>query len=205
MAGSPLLLATSNPGKRRELLACLPPETEVITLAELNLTLPPEVGNSFVEIASAKASFAGQASGLITLADDSGLEVDALSGAPGVRSARYAGDPPDDARNRARLLTELVLVSLDQRSARFHCAVALFHPDGRLETGTGSCSGSIGFEEIGDNGFGYDSIFRLPDGRTMAELEESEKNRISHRTRAFEVIAATVSAWLYPESNGSHS
>lgn len=205
MAGSPLLLATSNQGKRRELLAFLPADIEVITLADLNLTLPPEDGESFVEIASVKAAFAGKASGLITLADDSGLEVDALSGAPGIRSARYAGDPGDDAKNRDRLLADLRDVDERRRSARFRCAVAISHPDGRVKTGEGFCAGSIGFDEIGDNGFGYDSLFRLADGRTMAQLHSAEKNQISHRARAFEVIFPTLLTWLSETSNGTLS
>lgn len=196
MAGPTLLLATSNPGKRTELQAFLPPGIDVLTLADVDVTMPAEDGETFLEIASVKAEFAARSSGLLTVADDSGLEVDALGGAPGVLSARFAGEPSDDSRNRSKLLSELAAHPGVDRSARFRCAVAVATVDGRLATGEGACPGSIGYEEIGENGFGYDSLFRLPDGRTMAQLEPEEKNRISHRARAYEKIAPTVAAWL---------
>ncbi len=196
MAGSSLLLATSNPGKRVELLAFLPAGIEVLTLADFQIELPPEEGETFGEIAAVKATVAAKESGLLALADDSGLEVDALGGLPGIRSARYAGDPADDARNREKLRSAMRNVPTDQRSARFRCAVALARPDGEVEFSNGTCEGSIGFEEVGTNGFGYDSLFLLPSGLTMAQLPLEEKNRISHRADAYRRIAPVLTSWL---------
>jgi len=196
MAGSSLLLATSNPGKRIELLAFLPFQVEVLTLADFSIELPPEEGDSFGDIAMRKATFAAQSSGLIAIADDSGLEVDALGGAPGIRSARYAGEPSDDARNRRKLLSEMRDVPASWRTARFRCAVALARPDGLVEYRDGTCAGSIGFEEIGTNGFGYDSLFRLQSGLTMAQLTLEQKNQISHRADAYRKIAPILTSWL---------
>lgn len=196
MAGSPLLLATSNPGKRFELLAFLPPRLEVVTLTDIGIELPPEDGSSYGEIAAVKARVGAAMSGLITIADDSGLDVDALGGAPGIRSARYSGEPPDDARNRRKLLTELAGIAEGRRTARFRCAVAIAHPDGRVEHRNGRCEGTIGFQAVGNNGFGYDSLFVLPNGLTMAQLSLEEKNRISHRADAYRAIAPLLAGWL---------
>lgn len=195
MAGSPLLLATSNPGKRIELLAFLPAGIEVLTLKDLNIELPPEDGESFSAIATVKATVAAQASGLLAIADDSGLEVDALGGAPGIWSARYAGGATDDARNRAKLLSSMQGIPLDKRTARFRCAVALASPGGEVECRNGVCEGTIGFEEIGTNGFGYDSLFVLPSGLTMAQLPLEKKNQISHRADAYRKIAPILTRW----------
>lgn len=196
MAGSSLLLATSNPGKRIELLAFLPAEIEVLTLTDLNIELPPEDGESFGAIAIVKATVAAQASGLLAIADDSGLEVDALGGAPGIRSARFAGEATNDARNRAKLLSAMRDIPLSKRTARFRCAVALARPGGEVECRDGSCEGTIGFEEIGTNGFGYDSLFVLPCGLTMAQLPLDEKNQISHRADAYRKISNTLTTWI---------
>ena len=196
MAGSSLLLATSNPGKRIELLAFLPSGIEVLTLTDLNIELPPEDGESFSAIAMVKATVAAQASGLLAIADDSGLEVDALDGAPGIRSARYAGETTDDGRNRAKLLSAMRDIPLGRRTARFRCAVAVAHPDGEVQCRDGVCEGTIGTEEIGSNGFGYDSIFVLPSGQTMAQLTLEEKNQISHRADAYRKIAPTLTTWI---------
>ncbi len=202
MAGPTLLLATSNPGKRTELLAFLPQGTDVLTLTDIDMVMPEEVGVTFIENATTKARFTCEMSGLLTIADDSGLEVAALHGAPGIRSARYAGEPVDDGRNRTRLLAELARRPKEDRSARFRCVVAIARPDGTVATGEGICAGTIGFAEAGVNGFGYDSLFVLPDGRTMAELDPTEKNRISHRARAYEVVAPTLTTWLAEISVG---
>lgn len=196
MAGSPLLLATSNPGKRIELLAFLPAGVEVLTLADFNIELPPEVGESFSEIAAVKASVAAKASDLITIADDSGLEVDALGGAPGIRSARYSGEPGDDAQNRAKLLSAMQDIPQGKRTARFRCAVALARPSGEVECREGVCEGAIGFEQIGMNGFGYDSLFVLPSGLSMAQILLEEKNQISHRADAYRKIAPILTSWI---------
>lgn len=205
LAGPMLLLATSNPGKRTELLAFLPSGIQVVTLADVAIEMPPEVGASFVEIARKKALFAARSTGIATIADDSGLEVDALAGAPGIYSARYAGEPSDDARNRALLLLNLRDTPSGGRSARFRCAVAFADHQGVIAAGEGASEGTIGFSEVGENGFGYDSLFLLPDGRTMAQLEADEKNRISHRARAYEAIAAALREWSTSTVAGSRS
>ena len=196
MAGSSLLLATSNPGKRIELLAFLPAGIEVLTLKDLNIELPPEDGESFGAIAKVKATVAAQTSGLLAIADDSGLAVDALGGAPGIRSARYAGEATDDARNRAKLLSAMREIPLGERTARFCCAVAVARPSGEVECRDGTCEGTIGFEEIGTNGFGYDSLFVLPSGLTMAQLPLEEKNQISHRADAYRKVAPILTTWI---------
>ena len=182
-----LLIATSNAGKLEEFRALLPPELELLSLADVDVDLPEETGETFTENAILKAVSAAQASGLPTLADDSGLEVDALGGRPGVRSARFAGQPTDDRRNYERVLAELGDLPRSARSARFRCVVAFSTPDGPVTTAEGACEGVI-VPPRGSHGFGYDPIVELPDGRTVAELEPAEKNRRSHRANAIEQI-----------------
>ena len=179
-----LLVATTNPGKVREYqqllsgLAC-----ELVGLSELEITQEvAETGSTYEENALLKAREYAVLSGLLTLADDSGLEVDALGGRPGVHSARYA---PDSPARIQRLLAELQNVPVDQRSARFQCVIALAWPDGRTKTTSGSCEGWIAAEARGANGFGFDPVFHIPErGMTMAELPEDVKNQISHRAHA---------------------
>ena len=182
-----LLLATRNPGKvreYRELLQGLPveltwPEAEGITLE------PEEAGATFAENAILKARAYAAASGLLTWADDSGLEVDALGGEPGVRSSRYAGPGASDADRYRLLLRKMAGVPWERRTARFRCVIAIADPAGALHTAEGTCEGIIAFAPRGANGFGYDPVFYLPDrGCTMAELSPAEKNQISHRARA---------------------
>ena len=187
-----LLLATANPGKRREFMQLLPPEISVMTLDDLKITLPPEIELTFAAIADRKATFASSASGRLTLADDSGLIVDVLGGAPGIRSARYAGEPPSDANNRARLLAALTDIPPEARAARFVCAVSLAAAGEVIARAEGVCEGTIGVTERGEHGFGYDSIFVLATGETMAELSAQEKNRISHRARAYREILPAI-------------
>jgi XTP/dITP diphosphohydrolase len=182
-----LLVATSNPGKLveiREILAGVP--LELTSLRELDLPAPDETGETFRENAEQKAIASARRSGLWTLADDSGLCVDALEGGPGVRSARYA---PTDAERRAKLLAALQGVPEDRRGAHFFCAVALSSADARrVLHEEGRVDGSIALAGRGTNGFGYDPLF-LPaetPGRTLAELETEEKNHLSHRGRALE-------------------
>ncbi len=185
---SKLLIATNNPGKAREyraLLADLP--VEITFPAQEGLALEvEETGETFAANARLKAVAFAQASGLPALADDSGLEVDALGGAPGVRSARYAGPGATDADRTRKLLAALADVPPGRRTARFRCVVALAWPDGVVQTAEGVCEGEIGFEPRGAHGFGYDPVFLVAGygGRTMAELPPAEKNRISHRARA---------------------
>jgi XTP/dITP diphosphohydrolase len=182
-----LLLASSNAGKLveiREIVAGIP--LELVSLRDLRLPAPDETGETFHANAAQKATICARQSGLWTLADDSGLCVEALGGAPGVHSARYA--PTDEAR-RAKLLQALQAVPVSDRSAYFFCAVALSPPDGeRVLRAEGRVDGSIAFEERGTNGFGYDPIF-LPaetPGKTLAELDSAAKNRVSHRGRALQ-------------------
>jgi len=186
-----LLVATNNPGKVKEyeaLLKGLP----------LTLTYPAregidieveETGSTFAQNARLKAAAYARASGLLTLADDSGLEVDALGGEPGTRSARYAGPGASDEDRYRLLLSKLEGVPWQQRTARFRCVIAVARPQGEVRTAQGTCEGAIAFEPKGKHGFGYDPVFYMPEhGQTMAELEPEVKNRISHRARAAERV-----------------
>lgn len=176
-----LLLATRNRGKIAELQAMLGPSVEVVSLAALDIESPEETGATFAENAELKARHGAAASGLVTVADDSGIEVDALNGAPGIRSARYAGEPGDDERNRAKLLEELQGVLTVCRSARFVSEIAVATPGGEVRSFHGTLEGRVAESPRGSGGFGYDSLLQLPDGRTVAELTPEEKNAISHR------------------------
>lgn len=181
-----LVLASKNKGKLRELQELLQGTGwETVSLAEFP-SMPPveEDGATFEENATKKAIETSEFTGTWALADDSGLEVDALDGAPGVHSARFAGLHGDDIANNQRLLKELTQVRLPERTARFRCVVALASPQGRVWTTQGACEGRIGFEPRGNQGFGYDPFFVLASGQTMAELPETEKNQISHRGHA---------------------
>lgn len=186
-----ILLATNNQGKLREMQALLEGAgVELVTPGQLGLALEVEEnGSSYAENAALKARAFAQASGLLTLADDSGLEVDALGGRPGMYSHRFAPQPgATDADRRAYLLEQLAGRPRPWM-ARFRCVVAVVRPGGEARFAEGVCEGEIIPEERGDNGFGYDPVFLLPDlGRTMAELSMEEKNRRSHRALA--VIAA---------------
>jgi XTP/dITP diphosphohydrolase len=182
-----LLVATSNRGKMVEVREILAPiGFELLSLEEAALPSPEENGVTFHDNAAAKATECAAMSGLWTLADDSGLCVDALGGGPGVRSARYADG--DEAR-RAKLLQALQAVPETRRGAHFFCAVALSAPSGRqIFRAEGRVDGSIAREPRGQNGFGYDPLF-LPleaKGRTLAELDSAEKNQLSHRGRALQ-------------------
>ncbi len=187
-----LLLATSNAGKAREyrvLLAEVP--FTITTPAEENLGgAAEETGSTFEENALLKARHFARRSGLFTLADDSGLEVDALGGEPGVRSARYAGPEATDQERVAFLLTKLEQIPWEQRTARFRCVIALVWPSGAEETVEGSCEGLISFRSKGYDGFGYDPVFYVPElGKTFAELDTATKNRLSHRGQAARKVA----------------
>jgi len=179
-----LVIATANPGKVREfraLLADLPLE---LSGAE-GMPEVEETGATFAANAELKARAAAAWSGEWALADDSGLEVDALDGAPGVHSNRFAGEGTTEADRNARLLALLADVPPDRRTARYRAAVAVAAPDGRVWVHEGTCEGRIQDEPRGENGFGYDPHFFVPEhGCTMAELPPETKNRISHRARA---------------------
>lgn len=182
-----LLLATNNQGKvgeYRSLLHNLP--FELVTPAELGInTVVDEVGETMEENARLKATALAAESRLLALADDSGLEVDALGGKPGRMSARYAGENASDRDRVSYLLERLKDVPWHQRSARFRCVIAMATPEGKVEFGSGECPGVITFEPRGEYGFGYDPIFYLPElDKTMAELPLEIKNQVSHRGKA---------------------
>jgi len=180
-----LMVATKNPGKIREfrdLLGDLPFElVPADAMPEVE-----ETGATFEENASLKARAAAEWSGEWSLADDSGLEVDALGGAPGVHSNRYWGDGTSEAHRNEYLLRDLASVPAERRTARYRAVVALAGPDGRIWLFEGACEGVIQVEPRGQNGFGYDPHFFMPEfGQTMAELDPGLKNEISHRGHAF--------------------
>lgn len=186
-----LLLATTNPGKQREFRELLAKcGWELVVPADLSLDLDiDETGTTYAENARIKAVAAAEAAGMPALADDSGLAVEALGGAPGVLSARYAGPDATDAGRRAKLLAEMRDVPDGRRAAAFECVVAIALPGGRGDVDVrfceGRCEGVVAWEERGEGGFGYDAIFFVPKlGRTMAELPPDEKHEISHRGRA---------------------
>jgi XTP/dITP diphosphohydrolase len=200
-----LLIATRNAGKAREyreLLAALPLEVTWLDAEGIALDVE-ETGETFAANAVQKATTYARASGLWTWADDSGLEVDALGGAPGVYSARYAGPNASDSDRYRKLLDALAGVSWDKRAARFRCVVAMATPEGDVpphgdvRTTEGACEGVIAFGPLGNNGFGYDPIFYLPDrGVTMAQLPPEEKHAISHRGRAARAMVAVLSGMI---------
>ncbi len=179
-----LAVATSNPGKLRELAALLGDAAAVIPLSALGLTLPEETEASFEENARAKARFVATRTGMLTLADDSGLEVGVLHGATGVYSARYAGPDASDRDNRRLLLERMNNIPFARRTARFVCVLAIADGLGKITTTAGCCDGRISDREAGSEGFGYDPVFLLEDGRSMARLTPEQKNDISHRGRA---------------------
>lgn len=159
--------------------------------------LPPVVedGETFRENAVKKALTVAKILKEWTLADDSGLEVDALGGAPGVFSARFAGEPGDDKKNNEKLLRLLTNIPIEQRTARFRCVLALVSPGGEVWTTERTCGGLIGLTPRGNRGFGYDPLFYLPElGVTMAELPEEKKNEISHRGKAMKDLLAHLKA-----------
>ena len=185
----PLLVATNNRGKLKEFRALLQP-VDLAAPGDLDLDLEVEEnGGSFAANATLKARAFAAASGLVALADDSGLEVDALGGAPGIHSARYGGPGLDDM-GRCRLLLDQLAEAGGSRSARFRCCLVAASPDGRTCRAEGVCSGSIAQAPAGDGGFGYDPVFYLPRlRRTMAQVPARTKNRISHRARALRIMA----------------
>ncbi|NWF77520.1 MAG: XTP/dITP diphosphatase [Chloroflexi bacterium] len=184
-----LLLATSNPGKIREYRFLLDGlGYQITTLAEEGIPKTgTESGDTYEQNAQLKAITYAKLSQIITLADDSGLEVDALNGEPGVKSARFAGETATDTEKVNLLLAKLKGVPWEQRTAHFKCVIAIATPEGQCEVCYGECHGLIAFEPKGENGFGYDPTFFLPEiGKTMAELPLDIKNQISHRARASE-------------------
>jgi len=190
-----LLLATNNQAKVYEYRSLLRnPAYELVTLAEEGITtVVDEVGESLEENARLKATSLATESRLLALADDSGLEVDALGGEPGRLSARYAGEGASDGDRVNYLLSRLKGIPWPERSARFRCVIAIATPDGELELCSGECRGIITFEPKGKHGFGYDPIFFLPQlDKTMAELPLEIKNQVSHRGQAARKVSQVL-------------
>ena len=201
-----LLVATQNKGKLEELRQLL--EDLPLALYGLsdfpNVETVPETGESFIENASLKAGGYAAQTGLLTLADDSGLEVDALGGAPGIRSARYAGEGASDADRTAGLLAELSDIPAAERSARFVSAVAIATSEGQvINVSVGTCDGHIDFAPHGSEGFGYDPVF-IPGGydQSFGELESAIKNQLSHRARALSGTREFLRTLTIPSSAG---
>lgn len=194
-AGDQLVVASHNPGKVREIKHLLAPYgVDAVSAAELDLPEPEETGSTFRANAELKAISAARASGRPALADDSGLEVEALGGAPGIYSARWAGAAKDFAVAMERVQRELEAKGANRpqdRRANFVCALTLARPDGSYDTFEGKVFGTLVWPPRGDKGFGYDPIFR-PDNRTetFGEMEPDDKHRLSHRARAFELFVA---------------
>jgi XTP/dITP diphosphohydrolase len=194
--GETLLLASHNQGKLREIADLLSPHGITVRgAAELGLPEPEETGASFAENAILKAKAAAEVSGLIAVADDSGLSVTALDGAPGIFSARWAGPKRSFALAMARVERELKAKGKNDLSAKFVCVLALVAPSGEQETFEGEVRGRLVFPPRGRNGFGYDPIF-VADGmsKTFGEIDPAEKHAISHRAKAFEKFAVVVLA-----------
>jgi XTP/dITP diphosphohydrolase len=193
-----LLIATNNQGKVREfreLLKGLP--YSLVTPKEMGIKLDvEESGSTYEENARIKAAAFAKASGLLTLADDSGLEVDALNSEPGIRSSRYAGEGAGDGQRVDFLLNKLKNVPEKQRTGRFRCVIALARPDGQIKYCEGICEGLITFAPIGEAGFGYDPIFYFPElNQTMAELSSEVKNHVSHRAHAAAKARLLLQEW----------
>ncbi|HEV2082179.1 MAG TPA: RdgB/HAM1 family non-canonical purine NTP pyrophosphatase [Brevundimonas sp.] len=191
--GMRLVAATHNPGKAREIAALLDGNYTIVTAGELNLPEPDETESTFVGNAVLKARHAADRSGLPALADDSGLSVTALGGAPGIYSARWAGPDKDFAHAMAQVERRLEEVGGDDRSAWFTSALAVAWPDGPVVAVEGRVDGTVTFPPRGDRGFGYDPIFR-PDGfsETFGEMDPGAKDAMSHRAVAFARLRAAL-------------
>jgi XTP/dITP diphosphohydrolase len=205
MSSNKLVLATRNRNKRRELEELLMDlDVQVLTLDEVGINVVVEEdGHTFAENAIKKASTIARLSGCLTLADDSGLVVDALGGAPGIYSARFAGENATDSDNNQKLMEQLKHVETQSRTAHFLCIIAICTPEGETYTVEGKCEGHIGWELRGEQGFGYDPLF-VPDGyeKSFAELGEKVKNKISHRGKALEQ-AKSVLKNIWAGNNGA--
>lgn len=186
-----LIIASNNNGKLREFAKLLQPfGFEVISMRQAGFTDEIiEDGDTFEENAHIKARAVFEATGLPTIADDSGLEIDFLGGAPGIYSARYAGENATDAQRCKKVLDELNGVDISLREARFVCSIYFIYAEDDEYSVNGTVDGYIGEEPVGENGFGYDPIFMLDEDESMATIGEDEKNRISHRAKAFEKLS----------------
>lgn len=195
-----LLLASNNQGKVCEYRVLLASAGyRLSSLSERGITETVlETGNTYEQNACLKAQAYARKGQLLTIADDSGLEIDALDGKPGVHSARFAGENISDAEKIRTILDKLKGVPREERIARFVCVIAIATPEGEVELCRGECPGIIAFEPAGEGGFGYDSIFYLPDlGKTMAEVSQETKNRVSHRARAAEIACQALKAKIH--------
>lgn len=193
-----LVLATGNPGKLMELREMLKDVSlELLSPEQVGLKLGvTETGSTYQENAALKALYLAGLSGFLSLADDSGLEVDALGGKPGVMSARFGGPGLSDKQRCQLLLKEMQGIPRQNRKARFKCVMALATPGGRVETRSGCCEGLINYTLAGTNHFGYDPIFLIPELRkTMAQLSFEEKNLFSHRRQAADKIKSLLESW----------
>ncbi len=193
------IVATNNKKKLSELQRILSPlGVEVYTAKELGFTSidPEETGLTFAENAFIKANAFCEHTGFPSIADDSGICVEALDGAPGVYSARYAGEPCDDQRNIDKLLDDMKDIPKEQRTCAFECSICCIFPNGDKLTAHGTCPGFVGYERIGDGGFGYDPIFMCPDGRSIAEYSDEEKDAISHRGNALREFSMKLAEYI---------
>lgn len=190
-----MIVATHNKGKVREIREALKGlGLRIYSLSDFpNVNVIEEDGRSFTENALKKARFYSKLYGKLTIADDSGLEIDILKGLPGIYSARYVGEGASDRDNNQKLLREMEGIPSSKRGAKFKCSIAIVSPNGREAVVEGVCKGKIGFKEIGKKGFGYDPLFILPQyGKTMAQLSLKEKNRISHRGKALRKLRKLI-------------
>lgn len=203
-----IVIATKNKGKLEEFTQLLDRfHCQVVSMAEAGVNEDiEENGSTFEENAVIKAKSVWRVTGGVVLADDSGLEVDILDGAPGVYSARYAGEGATDADRNNKLLRALNGVPEEKRSARFVCAIAAVFPDGSSLTVKDTCEGYIAFEPAGSNGFGYDPLLYIPEyGLTVAQMGSELKNRISHRGKAMRKLAEKLGQqWMERTGSGRH-
>lgn len=193
-----ILIATHNKHKKEELQRILLPlGVEVVTDTDLGIELSEveETGTTFEENSFLKADSGCKESGVACVADDSGLAVDYLNGAPGVYSARYAGEHGDDEKNIDKLLEEMKSVPEEERTARFVCAITCVFPDGKKIAVRGECEGAIAFERHGNGGFGYDPVF-ICNGKSFGEATSEEKDKVSHRGKALKLLAAELEKYI---------
>lgn len=192
------ILASNNKHKLVELKRILEPlGINVVTARDMNIALDDveETGTTFAENALIKAKATSERTGLPAISDDSGLCVDALDGRPGIYSARYAGENASDNDKINKLLDEMTKVQSEQRTAHFKCSICCYFPDGNIIEATGVCSGTIGFEPVGEGGFGYDPVFMVGE-KSFAQLSSEEKDKISHRGNALRNLKEKLTDFL---------
>ncbi|WP_243386130.1 XTP/dITP diphosphatase [Bacillus kexueae] len=193
-----IVVATKNKGKVKEFVDMLEPRGfTVLSLLDIDESIDvEETGTTFQENAILKAETISKMVNKPVIADDSGLAIDALNGEPGVYSARYAGDEKNDRQNIEKVLVKLQNIPKEKRTARFHCVLAYAHPEKETVTVDGTCEGFITEDILGENGFGYDPIFFVPEKeKTMAQMTKEEKNQISHRANALKQFESILNQW----------